>query len=127
MKFHKKPNEKRLLLPSTFTSLIYAMCFRNYIEYACPGMHTLLNSLHPFTLCELARHYPIPHQCATIVDVCESSDEWCIDCWVREHDGKPKKGEDGKRIWNDRWPGGAKWSGYTGDSGRNFWRDDVPQ
>jgi hypothetical protein len=103
------------------------MCFRSYIEYSCPGLHTLLNSVQPFTLCELARHYPIPHQCETIVDVCDASDEWCIDCWIREHDGKPKEGEDGKRIWNDRWPGGAKWSGYTGDNRRNVWRDDVPQ
>ena len=112
--------------PASETPIHY-MCFRNYIEYSCPSLHTLINSVHPFTLCELAQHYPIPHQCAVVIDISEVSDEWCIDCWMREHDGKPKEGEDRRRVWNDRWPGGAQWSGYTGDNGRSIWRDDLPQ
>ena len=103
------------------------MCFRNSVAYSCPGLHVLLNPDEPFTLCKLAQHHPIQRQCGNIVDKCEVSDGWCIHCWMREHASKTKKGDDGKRVWNDNWRGGTEWSGYGGDNGKDIWRDDVPQ
>ena len=88
-------------------------------------MHVLLNSIHPFTLCVLAQRYPIPRQCGNIVDVGEKSDDWCIDCWMREHVGRDEG--KGKRVWNDRWRGGKMWPGYGGERGTDAWRDDMPQ
>lgn len=102
------------------------MCFRNYIEYSCPGLHILLNSMHPFTLCELAENHTIPRSCGTIIDLGEKSNDWCSDCWMREHNGI-KNSREGKKVWDDRWRGGAKWSGYGGEVGRDVWTDDTPQ
>jgi hypothetical protein len=102
------------------------MCFRNGIQYSCPGGHLLLNTVDPFILCKFARHYPIPRQCANVVERFELSDDWCIDCWRREHEGIEidRKGE---RVWDDRWAGGSQWSGFSGDGGKDTWRDDTPQ
>ena len=120
------PSQLSFLVCITLTTL-FPMCFRNYVEYSCPNQHILLSSMNPFTLCELAQHHPIQRQCSSIVDGFQPSGEWCIDCWMREHSSKLKQGDVGKKLWNDRWPGGAKWSGYAGDTGRDIRRDDVPQ
>ena len=60
------------------------MCIRNGIEYSCPDGHILLNTIRPFTLCSRASRGPIPRQCDDVVDRIRPSDEWCIDCWMRE-------------------------------------------
>jgi hypothetical protein len=54
------------------------------------------------------------------------SDEWCTDCWLREHEGVAVE-QKGERVWDDYWPGGVRWSGYGGERGKDVWRDDVPQ
>lgn len=102
------------------------MCFCNGIQYSCPGEHILLNTINPFTLCEFAQHHPIPHQCGNVIHKFEKSEEWCIDCWTQEHDGQ-EGGKKDVRVWDDRWAGGAKWTGYGGDRGKDAKKDDVPQ
>jgi hypothetical protein len=46
---------------------------------------------------------------------------------MQEHKGKSREGDEGKKVWDDRWPGGEQWSGYAGEKGRKIKRDDVPQ
>jgi hypothetical protein len=118
-------------LPTCLTSLPAnffnpTMCFRNGIQYSCPGNHLLLNTVDPFTLCRFAQACPIPRQCTRVIDRFENSDDWCLDCWSGEHEGRELSGE-GKRVWDDRWAGRSRWSGYGGDRGREVWREDVPQ
>lgn len=79
-------------------------------------------------LCKLAQRHPIPHQCFELTNSLERRNEWCLDCWTQEHDGQnPRNGEQVKNMWDDRWRGGSRWTGYNGEHGRDVWRDDVPQ
>jgi hypothetical protein len=103
------------------------MYVRNYIKYSCPEKHAFLSFTCPITLCRLAQHYPIQRPCNRRVDDIQPSDEWCIDCRMREQQSKRKEGVKGKKTWHDALPGGAKWSGYAGENGKDTGRDEIPQ
>jgi hypothetical protein len=114
-------------LPLCFANFLQlTMCFRKGIKYACPDHHTLLNTVEPFTLCVLAQHYPIPRQCASIVNRFENSEEWCIDCWMKDY-GMREALRESQRVFASRNESGKnrprKGHHVRGDS----WRDDVPQ
>jgi hypothetical protein len=102
------------------------MCFRNGIKYACPGYHTLLNTVEPCTLCVLAQHYPIPHQCASIVNRFEESEEWCMDCCLKDY-GVREALRESQGVFASRAEGGKKRSRKGHHVRVDSWRDDVPQ
>jgi hypothetical protein len=102
------------------------MCFRNGIQYACPGYHTLFNTVEPFTLCVLAHYYPIPRQCASIVNRFEVSEEWCIDCWMKTY-GVKEALRESQGAFASRNESGKKWPRKGHDVRVDNWRDDVPQ
>jgi hypothetical protein len=85
----------------------------------------LLNTVDPFTLCKLAQNYPIARQCANIVERFEKSANWCTDCWMRN--ANEEVGQQNKKVWDDRWRRGTKWSGESGERGQRTWKDDIPQ
>jgi hypothetical protein len=102
------------------------MCFRNGIQYTCPSHHVLLNTIEPFTLCILAQHYPIPRQCANIVDRYEKSEDWCAGCHIDEYRGEEILHES-QRHWSSRLLSGKKRLSKGNEIRIDSWRDDVPQ
>jgi hypothetical protein len=100
------------------------MCFRNGIQYAC--YHTLFNTVEPFTLCVLAQHYPIPRQCASIVNRFEKSKEWCMDCWMKDYDENEVVRES-QAAFATRNESGKKLPKKGHHVRVCSWRDDVPQ
>jgi hypothetical protein len=102
------------------------MCFRNGIEYACPGHHILLNTVEPFTLCVLAQRHPIPRQCATTVNRSEKSEEWCIDCWMKDH-GVEEALRESRGVTGSKYAGKRKRLRKESNVREDSWRDDLPQ
>lgn len=92
------------------------MCFRNGIAYSCPDGHMLLNTFEPFTLCDRADHYPIPRQCANVIDRYEKCNEWCDDCLIKLH------ASDKSAVGNDY----SRYGGWGGGRG-TYWGGNVPQ